>query len=402
MHMARFGAIEGGGVNRQALSEDDIAARRFLVQWAIGRGYRVETDEMANIFVTRPGRIDGRAGVATGSHIDSQPRGGRFDGIYGVLAGLEVLEALDDVGMETDLPLTVVIWTNEEGSRFSPGAMGSTVFSGYRQLSDFADVKDGDNISLRDALDRTLQAMPGVPLLARRPEFSSFLELHIEQGPVLEERDISIGAVTGIQGARWFEIEIEGSSAHAGTTPMSLRRDALMEAVSVLDALRAEMKDPDDLLRFTVGRLNVVPNSPNTIPQEAAFSVDLRHPDAATLATKAKAVRDVCRSVLERCRFQVHETFHSEPCRFPDAIIATVESAAHALSHRSCRMTSGAFHDALFVARVCPTGMIFVPSANGLSHHPSEYTRPDQLAAGARVLAAALMELAGTTHMAYQ
>ncbi len=400
MHMARIGAIEDGGVNRQALGEHDIAARRFLVQWAIGRGYRVETDEMANIFVTRPGRIDGRAGAATGSHIDSQPQGGRFDGVYGVLAGLEVLEALDEAGIETDAPLTVVVWTNEEGSRFSPGAMGSTVFSGHRCLSDFADITDRDDIRLRDALDRTLQAMPDVPFLTRRPEFSSFLEVHIEQGPVLEERDIMIGAVTGIQGARWFEVEIEGASAHAGTTPMSLRRDALMEAVSILHALQATMHDPDDLLRFTVGRLDVVPNSPNTIPQKAVFSLDLRHPHAATLAARAQAVRDVCGNVPERCGLKIQETFHSEPCQFPDAIITTVESAAHILSHRSCRMTSGAFHDALFLARVCPTGMIFVPSANGLSHHPSEYTRPDQLAAGARVLAAALMELAGTTHVA--
>ena len=395
MRMASIGAIEGGGVNRQGLSEQDIAARQFLVDWALGRGYRVQTDEIANIFVTRAGRCNELAGtaVATGSHIDSQPRGERFDGVYGVLAGLEILQALDEAAIETDLSLASVAWTNEEGSRFAPGAMGSSVIAGHRQLCDFANARGRDDIRLHDAVDRALQALPNIQPLPRRPEFGSYLELHFEQGPVLERRNITIGAVTGIRGARWFDVAIEGASAHAGTTPMSHRRDALTEAVSVLAALRDTMRDSDDLLRFTVGRLDVVPNSPDTIPQKVTFSIDLRHPDAAVLAARGDDIGDVCRSAVERCTLQVHETFPCTRCEFPGAIVAAAENATRALSLQSHRLTSGAFHDALFVAGACPTGMIFVPSAKGLSHHPSEYTRPDQLAAGARVSAAALMEL---------
>jgi N-carbamoyl-L-amino-acid hydrolase len=395
--MAEIGAIENGGVNRQTLTMEDIAARNRLVTWALDRGYEVEVDHVANLFFHRTGRDNGLPSVATGSHIDTQPQGGRFDGIYGVLAGLEVFEALDKGNIETDHPLVVIAWTNEEGSRFSPGAMGSTVFSGVRELEEFHDVVDGNGVRFVDALKRTLEALPNVPLQNSRPPLKAYLEAHIEQGPVLEDEDITIGAVAGIQGARWFEVEVFGRSAHAGTTPMAARQDALMETIRAINLLRETMHDPSDQLRFTVGRMDVSPNSPNTIPDKVRFSIDLRHPEATVLNAKSDAIEGLCCGVLESCTLKITETFHREPCTFPEHIIAAVEKSAQVLSLRSNRMTSGAFHDALFLAEICPTGMIFVPSVKGISHHPSEYTQPDDLAAGARVLGATLIELARAT-----
>ena len=394
MEMAQIGAIPGNGVNRPALSDEDIAARRVLIAWAKARGFGIAVDAIGNLFVRRPGRDRDAAPVMTGSHMDSQPRGGRFDGIYGVLAGLEALEAIDEAGLETRRPIEVVAWTNEEGGRFQPCTMGSSVFTGARRLEDFLDVRDNDGVVLRDALARTLGAtpeaerrMPGAPVAA-------YIEAHIEQGPLLEREGKTIGVVTGIQGLRWFNVEVFGKTDHAGTTPRALRKDALRDAIAIIDALDALAADPTDTVRFTVGRMLVTPNSPNSVPSHVLFSVDLRHPDRDVIERLGRSVEPTARAAARHCDVRVTPTLHDDPCTFDPKIADLVERSAAELGLPHMRLASGASHDANYLARVCPTGMIFVPCEKGISHNEAENAKPSDLAAGARVLAATLLALA--------
>jgi N-carbamoyl-L-amino-acid hydrolase len=395
MAMAEIGAIPGAGVDRPALSPEDIRARALLLEWAGARGYQPAVDPIANLFVRRPGRDLSAAPVVAGSHMDSQPTGGRFDGIFGVLAALEALEALDDAGIATTHPIDLVAWTNEEGGRFAPGAMGSAVFAGAIAPESCHMLTDAAGISFADALQATLAATPGLP---RRPfgfPIAAYLEPHIEQGPQLEATGHAIGVVTGIQGARWYVIEVTGEPGHAGTAPLRGRKDALQAAVRMIAGLGELMHDPDDLLRFTVGRLQVEPNSPNVVPARVAFSIDFRHPAARVLDERGARIEAICRAAAGGCAVRVTETFSRPPCVFPGAIVDAIERAAEIAGCRHMRMPSGAFHDANFLAELAPTGMIFVPCAKGISHSPAEYASPEDLAAGARVLAAALVELAG-------
>jgi N-carbamoyl-L-amino-acid hydrolase len=396
MAMAEIGKIPGGGVSRQALSGDDVRARALLLEWAAARGYVPAVDAIANLFLRRPGRDADAAPVVAGSHMDSQPAGGRFDGIFGVLAGLEALEALDDARIATARPLEVVAWTNEEGGRFAPGAMGSAVFAGHMRLEDCLGLTDAAGTRLGDALSETLDATPDLP---RRPfgfPLAGYVEPHIEQGPQLEASGRQIGVVTGIQGARWYVVEVDGEPAHAGTAPLAGRRDALRAAVAMIGALQESMRDEADVLRFTVGRIEVFPNSPNTVPARVTFSIDLRHPEAAVLDARASRIEEVCRRFAGPCAVHVRETFNRPPCAFPARIVDTIERAAEALGLAHMRLPSGAFHDANFIADMAPTGMIFVPCEKGISHSPAENAAPADLAAGARVLAATLVELAGS------
>lgn len=394
MDMATIGAIGSDGVNRQALSREDIAARRMLIEWAHRRGYRIETDSIANLFVVRPGRNNTLSAVATGSHIDSQPSGGRFDGIYGALAGFEVLECLDDAGIETDRPIAVVAWTNEEGSRFAPSAMGSSVFAGARRLDDFLNVTDCDGVKLQAALTMTLDLMAVDATYTVAPPLKAYIEAHIEQGPVLEAHGIDIGIVTGIQGVRWYEVEVTGRSAHAGTTPKANRADAMAAAIDTINRLRLSIEDGDERSRFTIGRMAVTPNSPNTIAGNVCFTIDLRHPDAAKLESLANAIREICDAGAGHCGLSCRELLSHPPCSFPESIVGAVESAATSLSLSTLRLPSGAMHDALFLAAACSTGMIFVPCRGGVSHNPAEFAEPAHLANGARVLAETLVKLA--------
>jgi N-carbamoyl-L-amino-acid hydrolase len=396
MEMAKIGATVEGGVNRQAFSKEDIEARKLLTSWARARNYDVAIDAIGNLFVRRAGSDPAAPVVLTGSHLDSQPSGGRFDGVFGVLAGFEVLEAMDDAGVETRHPVEVVAWSNEEGSRFQPGAMGSMVFTGCTRLEDLAGVQDRSGIRLFDALRETRNAADGIPERSDTRAPRAYIETHIEQGPVLEATDAQIGVVTGIQGTRWFNIEIRGASAHAGTTPRHSRADALEEAISAITAMRAEFTDADDVMRFTVGRLDVLPNSPNTVPECVTFSVDIRHPDANVLDTSAAAVRRLTTSAMTKCTATITETFGRTPCRFPSGIVDLFEASTKELNLKYLQIPSGAFHDALFVADICPTGMIFVPCENGISHNPVENAKPEDVAAGTRVLAQALATLAGS------
>ncbi|HSE00973.1 MAG TPA: Zn-dependent hydrolase [Burkholderiales bacterium] len=394
MEMARIGAIPGNGVNRAAFSREDIAARKTLISWARARNFAVAVDAIGNLFIRRAGADPHAAPVMTGSHMDSQPRGGRFDGIYGVLAGLEALEAIEEAGLATRRPIELVAWSNEEGGRFPPCTMGSAVYTGAKPLLEFLEVTDNEGIALRDALAQTLAATPGTEKRELNAPAAAYIEAHIEQGPLLEQEGKTIGIVTGIQGLRWFNVELFGETAHAGTTPLGPRKDALREAIAAINALHELTRDAADTVRFTVGRMLVTPNSPNSVPSHVLFSVDVRHPDPATIARLGNAVEPTVRKAARRCSVKVTPTLHDDPCVFDRAVVDCVERAAQALGLAHRRMPSGASHDAMYLARVCPTGMIFVPCEKGISHNEAENAHPADLAAGARVLTATLLDLA--------
>ncbi|HUA55907.1 MAG TPA: M20 family metallo-hydrolase [Candidatus Sulfotelmatobacter sp.] len=394
MAMARFGARADGGVDRQALSAEDVAARRQLIAWAEARGFACAVDPIGNLFVRRAGREPDLAPVLTGSHLDSQPTGGKFDGVYGVLAGFEVLEALEDLGLSTRRSVEAVAWTNEEGSRFQPGAMGSAAFAGRMDLAALRAGADRAGVRLGDALDATLAATPTAARRALGFPVAAYVENHIEQGPLLEADGKVIGAVTGIQGSRWFAVEVTGEAAHAGTTPLKIRKDALKAATAMVSALESLMADPSDVVRFTVGRFEVAPNSPNTVPDRVFFTIDFRHPDAAVLQRLGDQVEVTCRAAARGCAVRVTQTFDAPPVDFAPAIVGLVSAAAARLGLPHRDIFSGAFHDAKFLAEVAPTGMLFVPCARGISHNPAESATASDLAAGARVLAEVVAELA--------
>lgn len=394
MHMATIGAIAGNGVNRAALSAEDIAARKVLIGWARERGFGVAMDAIGNLFIRRAGLDPTAAPVMTGSHMDSQPRGGRFDGMYGVLAGLEALEAIDEAGVATRRAIELVVWTNEEGSRFQPCTMGSAVYTGERRLDEILDVTDNEGVRFGAALQTTMAATPGLEARTLGAPAAAYIEAHIEQGPLLEQASKTIGVVTGIQGLRWFNVEVFGKTDHAGTTPLALRKDAMRDAVNIVNALRELTRDPADVTRFTVGRMLVTPNSPNSVASHVLFSVDIRHPDPAIIDRLGKAVEPTARAALEQCTMTLTPTLHDDPCVFDTNVVASIEQAAHALGIPNMRITSGASHDANYMARICPAGMIFVPCAGGVSHNEAEDAKPTDLAAGARVLTAALLDLA--------
>lgn len=396
MRMAQLGAIPGDGVNRPCLSPLDRAARRLLIGWARELGLTVATDGLANLFLRHEGTDPEAAPVLTGSHMDSQPNGGRFDGIWGVLAGLEAVQAIREAGIATRRPIEVVAWTNEEGGRFAPGCMGSMAWSGFRPADSWDSVTDAAGTTFRAALEEHLAAeadLPRRPFGTPRPH--AYVEAHIEQGPRLESGGLDIGIVTGIQGSRWFTVEIHGRTDHAGTTPLGQRKDAVQDMLRAIAALNALTHDPADVLRFTVGRVEVFPNASNTVADLARFSIDLRHPDKDVLLKRGDAIPGVIQAALRGCTATVTETFHALPVAFRPEVPEAVERAAAAQGLKSLRMPSGAFHDAQFLVPLCPSGMIFVPCRGGVSHHPSEYSTPEQLARGTRVLAAALAELAG-------
>ena len=290
MRMGSIGAVEETGVDRPCLSEPDRAARRLLIEWAGAAGATVSVDEAANLWLRREGTVPGASTVLTGSHMDSQPRGGRFDGIWGVIAGLEVMSALQALDLRTPRPIELVAWTNEEGGRFAPGCMGSMAWSGHTPLDAFSAVRDAAGTMFGEALADHLASERDLP---RRPLGGaphSYVEAHIEQGPLLEAGGYRIGVVTGIQGSRWFSVTIEGASAHAGTAPLAMRRDALQDAVRAIGALNDLTRDPDDILRFTVGRMTITPNSLNSVAGQVMFTIDLRHPDAAVLGRIGDAI----------------------------------------------------------------------------------------------------------------
>jgi beta-ureidopropionase / N-carbamoyl-L-amino-acid hydrolase len=394
VEMGRIGATPKGGVNRQALSPEDARARALLASWARARGFAVFTDAIGNLYVRRPGTDPSARPVLTGSHLDTQPTGGRYDGAYGVLAGFEVLEALEDGGVRTRRPIELVAWMNEEGSRFQPGAMGSAVFAGSYKAEQMLEVADRAGVVMRDALAQTLAASPATPRQELGFPLDGYIEAHIEQGPVLEATGNTIGVVTMIQGSRRFTVDIVGEEAHAGTTPRRVRKDALSAAVAIVGALEKLMHDDADIVRFTVGRFEVYPGSPNTVPGKVHFTIDFRHPDAGTLRRLGDQVATVAASHAKGCEVAVKDISYVDPTVFAKEVIDLVRGTADALGLKHMDMPSGAGHDAMHVNKLCPTGMVFVPCLRGISHNEAESATPDDLAAGCRVLADALVALA--------
>lgn len=395
----QLGAIGGtpkGGVCRLALTPEDALAQARLAAWAGARGYAVSRDEIGNVYVRRNGTNREAQPVLTGSHLDSQPTGGKYDGAYGVLAGLEVLEALDDAGMTTRRPVEVVAWMNEEGSRFLPGAMGSGVLAGAFALEAALAKADADGVTVGAALSELEHSTPLPRRRLAQVKPYAYLEAHIEQGPRLEAEGAAIGVVTGIQGIRRFLIDILGEEAHAGTTPRSSRRDAMVAAVALISALQSAANDPEDVLRFTVGRLQVWPNSPNTVAGRVQFTIDLRHPDDEVLQAFGKRIHESAASIAKDkgCQASVQNVSQVKPVRFPDEMVALVRRAAKADGAKYLSFPSGAGHDAMYLDRLCPTGMVFVPCLRGVSHNEAESATPADLAGGTRVLARAIVELA--------
>ena len=391
---AEIGKTSAGGVNRQALSSEDRATRGLLADHAAACGFKVFQDAIANLFVRREGRNPALPPMLIGSHLDSQPTGGRFDGALGTLAAFEVLEALEDAGHETDTAVEVVAWTNEEGSRFAPGVMGSMAFVGAAHPNDFQSVVASDGANFSQELAATLAALREAEMRPLGTPISAYLELHIEQGPSLERESLAAGVVIAVQGTRWLTVTFLGSAGHAGTTSLAYRRDPMVAAIAALNWLQMSVMPQDDDARLTVGRFSAHPGSINTIPDRVTFTVDIRHPDVASLMAIEARVRAACEeaAISRRCSVEITTSFNMPPCSFSKVMTDRIEVAAKALELPYKRMISGAFHDALFVARVAPAAMIFVPCRDGISHNEAEYVEPADAINGARLLLEATIE----------
>jgi N-carbamoyl-L-amino-acid hydrolase len=399
--LAMFGGREDGGVSREALTDIDLQARRFLIDKARSLGCEVHIDDCANLFFRRRGLSD-LPPVLTGSHVDTQPVGGKLDGAYGVVGGLEVIAALNDAGIETQRAIEVVAWTNEEGCRFGPGAMGSSAFVDPRRLSEYRKSMDAKGMSFGDAVDLALKAVADVPSRPMAEQMSACVELHIEQGPVLERARVPLGVVTGIQSVRWYQLHLTGSAGHAGTMPMDERTDAMAAAVGLAHQLYDyRVRRATDTLRLTLGRWQVSPNSINTIPGSVTFTVDVRSVDEQVLAQFESAMNDMIKGYNWAGSIVVENLFARPPTLFPDTMLAVIEQACEractkALLAPPMRLTSGAFHDAMYLADQCPTAMIFVPSKGGISHNAAEETDPRELFLGVQALAYAVTMLANS------
>lgn len=390
--LAEIGAIDGGGCCRLALTDADGEGRHRVVGWMRDLGLAVSVDAIGNVIGVRAGLEDGPP-VMTGSHIDTVRTGGRYDGNLGVLAGLEVIATLNDAGIVTRRPLAVGFFTNEEGARFSPDMMGSLVYVGGMPLDEALDTSGIDGTTVRENLTRI--GFDG-PQPVGRPNAHAFVELHVEQGPVLEHEDVTIGAVTGVQGIHWTEFTVEGVSNHAGTTPMSMRHDAGYAAYAIASFARDVARELGGGQLATVGHVTLSPNLINVIPNRAVFTVDLRNTDADVLAEAVRRVFAKAHAVAETegVRITHRSLADFAPVQFDERIVARVESLARERGHSVRRMPSGAGHDAQMLARVCPAGMIFVPSVKGLSHNVAEFTEDVDIGAGANLLLAIMTELA--------
>lgn len=390
MEMAQIGGTPKGGVSRLALTEEDRIARDRFARWATEAGCSVRVDAMGNMFARRAGRDDSLAPVMAGSHGDSQPAGGKFDGIYGVLAGLEVIRTLNDLDIQTDRAIEVVNWTNEEGSRFAPAMIASGVYTGVFDLEYGLSRTDAEGISIGQALESIGYA--GTHAVGGGDIHAAF-ELHIEQGPILEAQNITIGVVTGAQGQRWYDIELTGRSAHAGTTPMGHRLDALLGLARVVEAVNALGITEGDEGRATVGWVNVFPNSRNVVPGRVQFSVEFRHPDESVLQSLDGQLFQAVQAIAEAIglQFRLDRIFQYAPIAFDQGCIECVSQAAAQLGYSQRRMISGAGHDACYLNRVAPTSMIFVPCVEGLSHNEAEHIHPEWAQAGANVLLLAML-----------
>jgi len=393
MDLARIGATEKGGVRRLALSKLDGEARDLFIRWCKDAGCSVAIDGIGNIFARRPGKDNDLPPIITGSHLDTQPSGGKFDGNYGVMAGLEVIRTLNDHKIRTEAPIEVAVWTNEEGSRFTPVMMGSGVFVGAFPLDSTLQRADLEGVTVGQALKQIGYA--GREKIGGRP-VGAYFEAHIEQGPILEDTRKVIGVVVGALGLRWYDVVVTGQDAHAGPTPMRLRKDALLTAskmVAEINAL-AYRYQPDG--RGTVGFMQVKPNSRNVIPGEVRFSVDLRHAQDAALDRMESEMRAMCERLAQSANVtaNVERVANYPACNFDSGCVSAVRNAAQTLGLSHMDIVSGAGHDAIYMARVAPTSMIFVPCEGGISHNEVENAKAEDLAAGCNVLLNVMLEKA--------
>lgn len=394
MDLAKLGATPKGGVNRQAMTDLDRQARELFIQWCEAEGCTIRIDAIGNIFARRPGTLADSPSVMTGSHIDTQPTGGKFDGCYGVMAGLEVIRTLNQHDIKTVTPLEVVVWTNEEGCRFPPCMMGSGVFTSQLELDTMLSQKDDEGISVKDALDTI--GYRGTDSIST-DEVKAYFEAHIEQGPILEDAECTIGVVIGALGQKWFDLVLTGLEAHAGPTPMSLRRDAMLGAAEITQAVNRIANDRQPHGRGTVGAVLLHPGSRNVIPGQVRMTVDLRHLEPEALEEMEQELRTAVDESAKRhgLTFDLTPTADFTPEYFNEGCVSAVRDAAKQLDCSHMDIVSGAGHDAIFLGRKAPAAMIFVPCEKGISHNEIEYATPSDLHDGCNVLLHAMLEQAG-------
>ena len=390
MEMAKIGATPKGGVCRLTLTDLDRDGRNLFVKWCQEAGCTVKVDQMGNIFARRPGKNNALAPVGTGSHLDSQPTGGRFDGVYGVLAGLEVIRTLNDLGIETERPVEASVWTNEEGSRFAPAMVGSGVYAGVFSLEYGHSRTDQQGKTIGEELARI--GYLGSEPMGNRP-VHAFFETHIEQGPILEHEGQTIGVVTDAQGQRWYELTLTGQESHAGPTPMPVRRDALLGAAKVIQLVNEIGLAHAPNAVSTVGMINSYPNSRNVIPGKVFLTVDFRNPDNDDLLRmdaelKAGVAKIAAAGKLEH---DLKQIFQYDCVHFDESCVAMVRAGAEALGYSTRNIVSGAGHDACYMSTVTPTAMIFVPCIGGISHNEIEDAKPAWIEAGGNVLLHAML-----------
>ncbi|MBV8035954.1 Zn-dependent hydrolase [Roseateles sp.] len=394
MELAKIGATDKGGVCRLTLTDLDKQGRDLVTRWAREAGMTVTIDQIGNGFMRRAGRNDSLPPIMTGSHIDTQPTGGKFDGNYGVLAGIEVVRTLNDHGIETEAPIEVAFWTNEEGSRFVPVMMGSGVFAKAFTLEHAYAATDTEGKTVKGELERIGYVGDQVP--GDHP-IGAYFETHIEQGPVLEDHDKTIGVVTGVLGIRWYDCVVTGMEAHAGPTPMALRKDALQVATKLMQEVVACAHRHPPHGRGTVGMVQVHPNSRNVIPGRVKFSIDLRNATDALCDAMDADIRSVAAKLAAESGLSIEITpvsaYPAQP--FHADCIAAVQKAADALGYSNMPTVSGAGHDAVYMARLAPAGMIFIPCKDGISHNEIEDAKPEHIEAGCNVLLQAMLERAG-------
>jgi beta-ureidopropionase / N-carbamoyl-L-amino-acid hydrolase len=389
METAEFGGTPKGGIKRLTVSDEDKRVRDWFKAECEKLGCTVEVDEVGNMFATRPGKRNDLSPIAMGSHLDTQPTGGKFDGVLGVLGPLEVMRTLVDIGYESNAPLMIVNWTNEEGSRFAPAMLCSGVYAGVFTPEFAYSREDRQGIKLGDELERI--GYKGKHK-AGAIKFGSMFELHIEQGPILEAEAKMIGVVTGVQGMRWYEVTVRGQESHTGATPMGLRKNALLGASRMIEAIhQVGMAHLPGVA--SVGLIENRPNSRNVVPGEVFFTVDLRHPDEAVLDKMERAYQEALPKIAAELRLELEEKriWNSPAVKFAPELIASVRAGAAKAGYTSREMASGAGHDAAYINRVAPTTMIFVPCLGGISHNEAESTTLEECGAGTQVLLNAVL-----------
>jgi N-carbamoyl-L-amino-acid hydrolase len=396
MELAKLGATEKGGVCRIALTDLDRQGRDLFTRWAREAGCEVRVDQIGNIFARRAGRDNTLPPVVTGSHIDTQPTGGKFDGNYGVLAGLEVIRSLNDAKVVTEAPLEIAVWTNEEGSRFVPVMMGSGVFADAFTLEHALAQRDNDGISVAEAL-ASIGYAGAAPASAAASPVGAYFEAHIEQGPVLEANERVIGVVEGALGQRWYDVVLQGMEAHAGPTPMELRKDALLAASELVIEVNRIALAHAPHGRGTVGWIENYPNSRNVIPGRVKLSVDLRAADDVVLSAMDAELKEAVQRIATKGKVEatVEQVVYFPPQPFTPTLVSAIREAAQAQGMTWMNVISGAGHDAVYLARVCPAAMIFVPCLDGISHNEIEDAQPGHLEAGCNVLLQAMLQSAG-------